>query len=96
MNQTGSKPSRLKRLIASGIAVLAITFATVYLIHYYGETRPTMVQQQVGRIFPAKIHGRTVYLTKQEYILAFASHGVTVIAIGTFLGIALRSKRATK
>jgi branched-subunit amino acid transport protein AzlD len=96
MNQPASKPSRLKLLIALGIAVLAIMISTVYLVHYYGETRPTMVEEQVGRTFPAKIHGRIVYLTRKEYMFAFASHGITVIAIGTFLGILLRSKRVTK
>ena len=96
MNQPTAKPNRVKLLIALGITVVAIMISTVYLVHYYGETRPTVAEEQVGRTFPAKIHGRTVYLTRTEYIFAFASHGITVIAIGTFLGILLRSKRATK
>jgi hypothetical protein len=68
----------------------------VYLVHYYGETRPTIAQEQAGRIHAATIHGRTVYLTNGEYALAFSSHAIAIVAIGVFVGILLRSRGKKK
>jgi hypothetical protein len=64
--------------------------STVYLVHYYGESRPTV--EQSGRTHAAKIHSRTVYLSNSEYALALATHAITVILIGTFVGTALKAK----
>lgn len=81
---------KLKRLVlALGIAMVALMISTVYLVHYYGESRPT--EEQAGRTHAAKIHSRTVYLTNDEYSLAFALHGITVVVIGLFIGTALKA-----
>ena len=78
---------------ATGIVALVFVFSTVYLVHYYGETRPRVAHVQSGRIHPARIHERTVYLTTGEYALAFTTHVIAIVAIGVFIGIALRSMR---
>src|SRR5215469_9358843 len=86
--------SNSKRLLwATGILSLVLAFSTVYLVHYYGATRPTVAQVQTGRIHPTKIHERTVYLTAGEYALACTTHVLAIVAIGVFIGIALRSLR---
>jgi hypothetical protein len=64
-------------------------FSTFYLIHYYGESRPT--EEQPERTHSATIHSRTVYLTNNEYALAFVMHGLTVVAIGLFIGTTLKA-----
>jgi hypothetical protein len=88
-----SEPNRSKKLLMPiGIVTLALVISTVYLVHYYGETRPTIAQPDAGRTHAATIHGRTVYLTSGEYALAFASHAVAIVAIGVFVGILLRSR----
>ena len=86
--------SRSKKLVwATGIAALVLAFSTVYLVHYYGETRPTVAQPDAGRTHAVKIHERTVYLTTGEYALAFTTHVVAIVAIGVFIGFLLRSMR---
>lgn len=86
---SGSNSKRL--LWVTGIVAIVLAFSTVYLVHYYGETRPTTMQVETGRIHSAKIHQRTVYLTASEYALAFATHVIAIAAIGVFIGITLRS-----
>jgi hypothetical protein len=70
-----------------------LAFATVYLVHYYGETRPTTLQAEIGRTHAAKIHDRTVYLTSGEYALAFGTHAITIVVIGVFVGMLLKGRR---
>jgi hypothetical protein len=89
MTEPGSKRKLKKLAMALGVAVVALMISTVYLVHYYGESRPT--EEQAGRTHAATIHSRTVYLTHNEYALAFAMHGLTVIAIGLFIGTALKA-----
>ena len=85
------KKRRLKRLaIALAILTLLAMVSTVYLVHYYGESRPTV--EHPGRTHAAKIHSRTVYLTNNEYTLALATHAITVLLIGTFIGTALKAR----
>jgi hypothetical protein len=85
------KKRRLKRLATTLGAVMLFAMAsTVYLVHYYGESRPTV--EQPGRTHAATIHSRTVYLTNNEYTLAVATHAITVLLIGTFIGIAWKAK----
>jgi hypothetical protein len=88
------KKRRLKRLATTlGIVMLFAMVSTVYLVHYYGESRPTV--EQPGRTHAAKIHSRTVYLTNNEYTLALATHAITVLLIATFIGTALKAKFTT-
>ena len=89
-----SQLSRFRRLLSAAIVLAIIVFSTVYLIHYYGETRPTAAQEQTGRIHAVRIHERTVYLTGREYALAFTTHAVTILALGVFLGIVIKSRKA--
>jgi hypothetical protein len=89
MSDSGPK-RKLKRLaMLLGVATLALMIATVYLVHYYGESRPT--EEQPGRTHSVTIHSRTVYLTGHEYSMAFAMHGITVIAIGLLIGTTLKA-----
>lgn len=81
-----------RRLLFAGIITLALAFSTVYLVHYYGETRPAVAQPEIGRTHPATIHQKTVYLTDGEYALAIGTHIVAIIAIGVFIGLLLRSR----
>jgi hypothetical protein len=90
---TMSHSSGSKKLwLVTGLIALILSVSTVYLVHYYGETRPTIVQPDAGRTHAATIHGRTVYLTSREYALAFVSHAAAIVAIGVFVGILLRSR----
>ena len=89
MTEPGSR-RKLKRLaVALGVVTVALMISTVYLVHYYGESRPT--EEQAGRSHAATIHSRTVYLTNGEYALAFAMHGITVVVIGLLIGTTLKA-----
>ena len=91
MLSPSDRKHRLKRLvIVLGIVMLFAMVSTVYLVHYYGESRPTV--EQPGRTRAAKIHSRTVYLTNNEYTLALTTHAITVLLIGIFIGTALKAK----
>ena len=70
-----------------------LAFSSVYLVHHYGETRPTVAQPEVGRTHPATIHSRTVYLTEGEFAMAMGTHVLVIVAIGVFIGLLLRSRR---
>jgi len=89
MTEPVSKRKLKKLAMALGAAVVALMISTVYLVHYYGESRPT--EEQAGRTHAARIHSRTVYLTNDEYALAFAMHPITVMVIGLFIGTALKA-----
>jgi len=73
-----------------GALALVLSVATVSLTHQYGATRPTV--SDVKRTHAVKIHERVVYLTTGEYAAAFASHALTIVAIGSFLGVLLKSR----
>jgi hypothetical protein len=75
-----------------GIVALAMSIFTVSLVHQFGATRPATIEP--GRDHAAKIHGRIVYLSAGEYALALASHGLAIVAIGVFLGVLMKSRRA--
>ncbi len=89
MAELASKRKLKKLAMVLGIAVVVLIISTVYLVHYYGESRPTV--EQAGRTHSATIHSRTVYLTNSEYTLAFAMHGLTVVVMGLFIGTALKA-----
>jgi len=72
---------------------LALAISTVSLVHQYGATRPTVVDS--GHTHAVKIHDRVVYLTNGEYGVAFGLHALTVVAIGLFLGVLLKSRTRT-
>jgi hypothetical protein len=94
MTDSISKPGSLKRLSwALGIVALVMSVLTVALIHQYGASRPMVMQE--GHSHPVKIHARTVYLTQGEYAAVFVSHAVTIVAIGAFLGVLMKSRRKT-
>jgi len=85
------RKQRLKRYaITFGVVTLLAMVSTVYLVHYYGESRPTT--EQPGQAHAATIHSRTVYLTSNEYALAVATHVMTVLLSGIFVGTALKAK----
>jgi hypothetical protein len=92
MAELGSKQKLKKLAMVLGVVTVVLIISTVYLVHYYGESRPT--EEQAGRTHEATIHSRTVYLTNNEYALAFAMHGLTVVAIGLFIGTALKARFA--
>jgi hypothetical protein len=73
-----------------GLLALALSISTVFLIHHYGATRPTAMSS--GREHAVKIHDQVVYLTTGEYAVALASHGLTILSIGAFLGLLLKSR----
>jgi len=92
MAESGNRSSRRATWLI-GIVALAMSLFSVTLVHQYGATRPTVMEP--GRIHAVKIHARTVYLTGSEYVIAFVSHAITVIAIGVFLGVLIKSRRQT-
>ena len=84
------KKQRLKHYaIILGVVTLLAMFSTVYLVHCYGESRPTI--EQPGRTHAVTIHSRTVYLTNNEYTLALATHVFTVLLTGIFIGTASKA-----
>ena len=89
MNAPGSKRKLKKLAMVLGIVTVVLMISTVYLIHYYGESRPTTAD--MGRTHSATIHGRTVYLTNSEYALGLAMHGITVVAVGLLIGTTLKA-----
>jgi len=88
-----TKRSSLRRAVwLIGILALVMSIASGSLVHQYGATRPTIMQ--AARTHAVKIHERTVYLTSGEYAAAFVSHAITILAIGAFLGVLMKSRRA--
>ena len=73
-----------------GLLALALSIFSVSLVHQYGATRPSVGNS--SRTHAVKIHSRVVYLTSGEYATAFGSHVLTVLAIGSFLGVLLKSR----
>lgn len=77
-----------------GLLALFMSLSSVYLVHYYGETRPTMRDDAAGREHAVRIHERTVYLTGGEFAAALFTHVATIVALGVFLGVLMKSRRA--
>ena len=71
---------------------LIMSVLTVYQVHRYGETRPTVADPASGRTHAVKIHEKIVYLTGGEYGAAVTSHVMAIGAIGVFLGLLLKSR----
>ena len=94
LGMTALTSQRSRKLVwITGVVALVLAFSTVYLVHYYGESRPTVAQPDAGRTHAVKIHDRIVYLTGGEYALAFATHVAAIVAVGVFIGFFLRSMR---
>lgn len=92
MAEQNTKSPVSRRLTwAVGLMALLMSIATVYQVHHYGETRPTIVDAASGRTHAVKIHQKLVYLTTGEFGAAITSHVMAVAAIGIFLGLLLRS-----
>jgi hypothetical protein len=90
---TTTASNRRKLLWSVGLITLVVAFSSVYLVHYYGETRPLVAQAELGRTHPVRIHDRIVYLTTGEYALALGTHAVTIVTIGVFIGMLLKARR---
>ena len=88
---TNSRASR-RLTWAIGLMALVMSVATVYQVHHYGETRPTVADPVGGRTHAVKIHAKVVYLTGGEFAAAVTSHVMAIGAIGVFLGLLLRSR----
>jgi hypothetical protein len=76
-----------------GLLALVMSVATVFQVHHYGETRPTIPDPANGRTHAVKIHERVVYLSGGEFGAAITSHVMAIGAIGVFLGLLLKSRR---
>ena len=93
MPETTVKPRSSRRLAwAVGLMALIMSVLTVYQVHRYGETRPTVADPASGRTHAVKIHEKIVYLTGGEYGAAVTSHVMAIGAIGVFLGLLLKSR----
>ena len=93
MPETTVKPRSSRRLAwAVGLMALIMSVLTVYQVHRYGETRPTVADPASGRTHAVQIHEKIVYLTGGEYGAAVTSHVMAIGAIGVFLGLLLKSR----
>ncbi|HKR84141.1 MAG TPA: hypothetical protein VJS37_08200 [Terriglobales bacterium] len=77
---------------AIGLMALVMSIASVYQVHHYGETRPTVADLTSGHTHAVKIHQKVVYLTAGEFGAAVTSHVMAIAAIGIFLGLLLRAR----
>jgi hypothetical protein len=64
------------------IAALLIWLAFFYSTHYCQNTRPTVSDEQSGRIYPLSEHGHIVYLTLGEQCGLFS---LVFVAVGCFV-----------
>ena len=90
MPSSGQQLSPRSAAWVIGLLALVLSISTVSLVHQYGATRPTVGDS--NRTHAVKIHDRVVYLTTGEYATAFVSHALTIVAIGWFLGVLLKSR----
>ena len=95
MPETAKKPNPARRLTWSiGLLALVMSVTSVFQVHHFGGTRPTVRDDMAGRTHAVKIHERTVYLTAGEFATAVGSHVIAIAAIGIFLGLLLKSRNA--
>lgn len=77
-----------------GMTSFALMILTAYVYFHYGDTRPTVPEEQTGRINPLNVHGRIVYLTDQEQSEVHILQGAGIGIISTFAAAAyFRSKK---
>jgi hypothetical protein len=80
-----------KLLGAAGVLLLILT---AYMYFHYAETRTTVPEDKIGRIYPLNVHGRVIYLARQEQLGLYALGGLTVSCILNFgLVVQLKLKR---
>jgi len=93
MNEPGKTGKSYRGLLWSvGLLALAMSIISVWLVHQYGATRPTLRDDSHGRTHAAKVHDRTVYLTQGELAAAFLTHAITILSMATFVGILMKSR----
>jgi hypothetical protein len=93
MAELTTKSRASRRLTwAIGLMALIMSVATVYQVHHYGETRPTVADVTSGHTHGVKIHQKVVYLTTGEFGAAVTSHVMAIVAIGIFLGLLLKAR----
>src|ERR1700686_53226 len=49
-----------------GATGVLLMFLTAYMYFHYADTRPTVPEDKIGRIYPLNVHGRVIYLVRQE------------------------------
>jgi hypothetical protein len=77
-----------------GATAVLLLILTPYMYFHYADTRPTVPEDKIGRIYPLNVHGRVNYLDRQERLGLYALGGVTVSCILSFGLIAqLKLKR---
>jgi hypothetical protein len=77
-----------------GAAGVLLMILTAYMYFHCADTRPTVPEDKIGRIYPLNVHGRVIYLARQEQLGLYALGGVTVSCILSFgLIVQLKLKR---
>jgi hypothetical protein len=71
-----------------GITSFAVMILTAGLYFHYADTRPTLPEEQTGRINPLNVHGRIVYLTDHEQLKIHILQGAGIGMISTFAAAA--------
>jgi hypothetical protein len=78
-----------------GATNVLLMILTAYMYFHYAGTRPTVPEDKIGRIYPLNVHGRVIYLVRQEQLGLYALEGVTVSCILSFgLVVQLKLKRS--
>jgi len=95
MDRSRSEPGLwtvVARLLgATGVLLMILT---AYMYFHYADTRPTVPEDKIGRIYPLNVHGRVIYLVRQEQLGLYVLGGVTVSCILSFgLVVQLKLKR---
>jgi hypothetical protein len=71
-----------------------VMILTAYVYFHYADTCPTVPEEKIGRIYPLNVHGRVIYLVREEQLGLYALGGVTVSCILSFwLVVQLKLKR---
>jgi hypothetical protein len=80
-----SRPPTLRRFLMAASFLTSGTafFTSIVFEEYFVGHRPLKSDFAAGRIYPLMVHGATVYLTKQERVLA--SQNWMLVAITCFL-----------
>ena len=78
-----------------GATVVLLMILTAYMYFHYADTRPTVPEEKISRIYPLNVHGRVIYLVREEQLGLYALGGLTVSCILSFgLVVQLKLKRS--